>query len=425
MGDIENHRIFRIEGAPSTYQNGQIGFDSSADSDLGFVMFCGKDHNGDTMKMLAKDELARVSGLTILDDDFQMLFENSGNIGVITMTNTVTNLGQMKFVDDLLDSGGIVARFADSAAEAAAFLSDFGDVSLMAAASWLYDNLGSGVTLQDAYETSAGSGISLTDALGPFKVTGDATDTTDIMALTSLNTSTGGDIINLYNEDAGANAIYFNGGAGDGNESLGHLLFADGSISVIGDFSTEGRAFFNAQKYTGEGTSVYGILRAEDDGASDYGEVRVSKGDVTLTSTDDIFLDSASVINIDAVSYLTFSDTSVRDFKNISYSTLTYVSLSSGVADINWTTGTNIQRVNLNANCTGVTMTNAPPGPAELILIFENNSTIHTVTGFSSTTWFGDYDLDTTPYSVPANEKLWVRLIFDGSVYLAQAIGEV
>lgn len=423
MGDIVNRRIFRIEGDPATYQSGQIGFDDGNDSDLGFVMLCGKDHNGDIVRMLAKDKPAQVETLSIINDDFQFLFEDSGNVGVLTATNTVTSLGQLKFLDDLLTGGSIAARFADSAAEATAYVSDFGDSSIMAALSTLYGS--TATDLQTAYEQ--GVGISVTDALGAVAITGDATDTTDILALTSLNSTTGGDIVNLYNDNPDANAIYFNGGAGDGDESLGHMLQADGSISVIGDFSTDGRAFFNAQKYTGEGTSVWGILRAEDDGASAYGEVKTTKGDVEITATDDIFLDSASVISLDATSYITCSDTSVRDVQNFSYNdSLNYVHLSSGVATINWNTGTNIQKIDLDANCTEVAMT-APAGPAELHLIFENTATLHTITNFTGATvkWFGDSDPDTTPYGVPSSEDAIVKLIYDGSIYRAWIMGEV
>jgi hypothetical protein len=421
MGEVVDRRIFETEGDPSTYQDGQTGFDDGVDADLGFVMFCGKDHNSDIIRMLAKDKPAQVQTLSIINDDFQFLFEDTGNVGVLTATNTVTSLGQLKFLDDLLTGGSIAARFADSAAEAAAFVSDFGDSSIMAALSTVHD--AATTDLQTAYEQ--GGGISVTDALGAVAITGDATDTTDILALTSLNTSGGGDIINLYNDDPNANAIYFNGAAGDGDEAPGHLLKADGSISLIGNFSTNGQAFFNAQKYTGEGTTVYGILRAEDTG-SDAGEVKVSSdGNVNITSTDDIILNSASTIQLDATSYITCQDTSVRDVQNISYNdTLTYVNLSSGVANINWNTGTNIQRIDLDANCTQVSMS-APAGPAELHLIFENTASAHTITNFTNTTWYGDSDPDTTPYNVPANENVIVKLIYDGSGYHAWLIGEV
>jgi hypothetical protein len=422
MGEIVDRRIFETEGDPSTYQDGQTGFDDGVDADLGFVMFCGKDHNSDIIRMLAKDKPAQVQTLSIINDDFQFLFEDAGNVGVLTATNTVTSLGQLKFLDDLLTGGSIAARFADSTAEATAFVSDFGDSSIMGALSWLKDNGGAN-TLQEAYE--GGPGIAVTDALGALSITGDVSDTTELLALTSLNGDTGGDVVNLHNDNPDACAIYFNGDAGDGDESSGHLLKADGSISLIGNFSTNGQAFFNAQKYTGEGTTVYGILRAEDTG-SDAGEVKVSSdGNVNITSTDDIILNSASTIQLDATSYITCQDTSVRDVQNISYNdTLTYVNLSSGVANINWNTGTNIQRIDLDANCTQVSMS-APAGPAELHLIFENTASAHTITNFTNTTWYGDSDPDTTPYNVPANENVIVKLIYDGSGYHAWLIGEV
>jgi hypothetical protein len=158
MGEVVDRRIFEAVASPSTYQNKQTGFDGSNDSDLGFKMFCGKDDAGEITKMLAKDKPARISELSIVNDDFQFLFEDSGNIGVLTATNTVTSLGQLKFLDDLLDTGGIVARFADDAAEAAAFLSDFGDASIMGALSWLKDNPVSGLAEGGvAYGASDGS----------------------------------------------------------------------------------------------------------------------------------------------------------------------------------------------------------------------------------------------------------------------------
>jgi len=286
-------------------------------------------------------------------------------------------------------------------------------------------NSGSSISnLQEAYE--GGNTIVSTNSDGLVSISSDASATVPVLTLASGNATTGGDIISINNDNINANAVYFEGSAGDGEEVFGHLLKADGSISILGDFSYNGRAFFNAQKYTGEGTTVYGILRAEDTG-SDSGEVKVdSDGNVTVTSTDDIILNSASTIQLDATSYITCQDTSVRDVQNISYNdTLTYVHLFSGVAFINWITGTNIQKIDLDANCTSVSMTN-PAGPAELHLIFECDGSSRTFTNFSGTViWFGDSNPDTTPYAVPANEDVIVKLIFDGTSYRAWVMSQV
>jgi hypothetical protein len=284
---------------------------------------------------------------------------------------------------------------------------------------------GGGVSnLQEAYE--GGNTIVSTNSDGPVSISSDASATVPVLTLANGNATTSVDVISINNDNINANAVYFEGSAGDGEEVFGHLLKADGSISILGDFSYNGRAFFNAQKYTGEGTTVYGILRAEDTG-SDSGEVKVdSDGNVTVTSTDDIILNSASTIQLDATSYITCQDTSVRDVQNISYNdTLTYVHLSSGVASINWSTGTNIQKIDLDANCTSVSMTN-PAGPAELHLIFECDGSSRTFTNFSGTViWFGDSNPDTTPYAVPANEDVIVKLIFDGTSYRAWVMSQV
>lgn len=290
-------------------------------------------------------------------------------------------------------------------------------------------NSGSSISnLQEAYE--GGNTIVSTDSDGSVSISSGASATIPVLTLASGNATTGGDIISINNDNANANAVYFEGSAGDGDESFGHLLKADGSISVLGDFSYNGRAFFNAQKYTGEGTVVYGILRAEDTG-SDSGEVKVdSDGNVTVTSTNDIILNSTSTIQLDATSYITCQDTPVRNVQNISYNdTLTYVHLSSGVASIDFDTGTNIQRIDLDANCTSVSMTK-PAGPAELHLIFENTASAHTITNFTSTmsqpvTWYGDSDPNTTPYNVPANENVIVKLIYSGSEYHAWLMAQV
>jgi hypothetical protein len=140
MGDVIDKRIFEIVASPSTYQNKQTGFDGSNDSDLGFKMFCGRDDVGVITKMLAKDKPARVQSFRILNGQFSWNFNEVGDVGTLSVANSVTSLGKLEFNDDLLTAGGIKARFADDASEASDFLSDFGNVSLMSAISWLYDN---------------------------------------------------------------------------------------------------------------------------------------------------------------------------------------------------------------------------------------------------------------------------------------------
>ena len=140
MGDLVERRIFHIAAAPTTYQPKQIGFDGSVDAELGFTMVCAKDPSDNITKCLAKDKPARVQSFRILNGQFSWNFNEVGDVGTLSVANSVTSLGKLEFNDDLLTTGGIKARFADSASEAADFLSDFGNVSLMSAISWLYDN---------------------------------------------------------------------------------------------------------------------------------------------------------------------------------------------------------------------------------------------------------------------------------------------
>jgi hypothetical protein len=140
MGDLVERRIFHIAAAPTTYQPKQIGFDGSVDAELGFTMVCAKDPSDNITKCLAKDKPARVQSFRILNGQFSWNFNEAGNVGTLSVANSVTSLGKLEFSDDLLTAGGIKARFADDASEAADFLSDFGNVSLMSAISWLYDN---------------------------------------------------------------------------------------------------------------------------------------------------------------------------------------------------------------------------------------------------------------------------------------------
>jgi hypothetical protein len=140
MGDLVERRIFHIAAAPTTYQPKQIGFDGSVDAELGFTMVCAKDPSDNITKCLAKDKPARVQSFRILNGQFSWNFNEAGNVGTLSVANSVTSLGKLEFNDDLLTAGGIKARFADDASEASDFLSDFGNVSLMSAISWLYDN---------------------------------------------------------------------------------------------------------------------------------------------------------------------------------------------------------------------------------------------------------------------------------------------
>ena len=140
MGDLVERRIFHIAAAPTTYQQKQIGFDGSVDAELGFTMVCAKDPSDNITKCLAKDKPARVQSFRILNGQFSWNFNEAGNVGTLSVANSVTSLGKLEFNDDLLTAGGIKARFADTGTEAADFLSGFGDVSLMAAINWLLDN---------------------------------------------------------------------------------------------------------------------------------------------------------------------------------------------------------------------------------------------------------------------------------------------
>lgn len=142
MGDLVDRRIFHIAADPATYQNKQIGFDGSIDADLNFKMVCGRDDVGAITKMLAKDKPARVQSFQILNGQFSWNFDDTGDVGTLSVADSVTSLGKLEFSDDLLTAGGIKARFADTDTEAANFLSDFGDVSLMSALKWLHDNSG-------------------------------------------------------------------------------------------------------------------------------------------------------------------------------------------------------------------------------------------------------------------------------------------
>ena len=161
MGDLVERRIFHIAAAPTTYQPKQIGFDGSVDAELGFTMVCAKDPSDNITKCLAKDKPARVQSFRILNGQFSWNFNEAGNVGTLSVANSVTSLGKLEFNDDLLTTGGIKARFADSSSEAADFLSDFGNVSLMSAIKWLRDNSGALTGLSTAqvlFGNRSGSG---------------------------------------------------------------------------------------------------------------------------------------------------------------------------------------------------------------------------------------------------------------------------
>lgn len=145
---VTNTRIFEMVADPTTYQNKQTGFDDTADSDLGFKMFSGKDSDGNVTKMLAKDKPAKVQTLDVRDGgQFTTIDDDGFTTSLITAGNTVSGDGRIAFDDDFLSAAGIKARFADSVAEAGSFLAAFGDVSVMKAVDDALGNLSTGQIL--------------------------------------------------------------------------------------------------------------------------------------------------------------------------------------------------------------------------------------------------------------------------------------
>jgi hypothetical protein len=417
MGEIFDRRIFKIVANPNTFKDKQTGFDEDDDADLGFQMFCGKDDNGKVIKMLAKEKPALVQSLDIVNDDFSWNFSDVDNVGTLAVSNTVTGLGRIEFSDDLL-SGIVKARFADTADEATDFVTDFGDVSLFAAMTSLKED----TDLQAAYDN--GRIILLDSSNGPVSLSADATDTCRVLDLTKLNPSDDSEVLRIVNQNADAKSISLSGDAGDGDYADGHLVMATNSLTVGGDFGSDGTAVFHAQQHTSETTTVDAILRAEY--STSYSEVKcTSRGDIVFDCTDDMSIAPDGTLTINPGSHTSFSGTNVRGIKNLTfYQILTSVSLSSGEASINWSTSTNFVVLNLWANCTAVNMTN-PAGPARLTIIVENNSSIHSITGFSATGdvyWYGHVNPDTAAHNVAADETMLIELIFDGTDYHARVL---
>ena len=417
MGEVVDRRIFEIVANPNTFQDKQTGFDASDDGDLGFQMFCGKDDHGHIIKMLAKEKPALVQSLEIVNDDFSWNFSDVDNVGTLTASNTVSGLGRIEFSDDLL-SGTIKARFADTAAEATDFVTDFGDVSMFSALTSLKED----TDLQAAYDN--GGIILIDDSIGPVSISADATDTSRVLSLTHLNPSDDSDVLRIVNQNGDAKSVYLTGSAGDGDYADGHLIMASNSITVGGDFGSDGTAVFHAQQHTSEITTVDAILRAEY--STNYSEVKcTSRGDIVLDCTDDMSIAPDGTLTINPGSHTSFSGTNVRGIKNLTiYQILTSLNLSSGEADINWSDSTNFVIVNLTANCTAVNMSN-PIGPARLTIIFYNTSSVHSVTGFSATGsvfWYGTVNPDTAPHNVGASDTMIVDMMFDGTNYHAMVL---
>jgi hypothetical protein len=417
MGEIVDRRIFEIVANPNTFQDKQTGFDEDDDVDLGFQMFCGKDDNGHVTKMLAKEKPALVQSLDIVNEDFSWNFSDVDNVGTIAVSNTVTGLGRIEFSDDLL-SGTIKARFADTSDEATDFVTDFGDVSMFAAMNSIKEDF----DLQSAYDN--GRIILLDSSNGPVSLSADATDICRVLDLTKLNPSDDSEVLRIINQNADAKSISLSGDAGDGDYADGHLIMASNSITVGGDFGSDGTAVFHAQQHTSEITTVDAILRAEY--STNYAEVKcTSRGDIVFECTDDMSIAPDGTLTINPGSHTSFSGTNVRGIKNLTiYQILTSVALSSGEADIDWSDSTNFVIVNLTANCTAVNMTN-PIGPARLTLIFYNTSSVHSVTGFSATGsvfWYGTVNPDTAPHNVGSSETMVVEMLFDGTNYHARVL---
>lgn len=62
---IEEKKILRIEDSISNVSNGQIAVEATADPDLGYIMFGGKNYLGQATKFLAKDKPARLTTLKL------------------------------------------------------------------------------------------------------------------------------------------------------------------------------------------------------------------------------------------------------------------------------------------------------------------------------------------------------------------------
>lgn len=419
MGELVDRRIFEIVANPNTFQDKQTGFDASDDSDLGFQMFCGKDDHGHVIKMLAKEKPALVQSLDIVNDDFYWNFTDTDDVGTLSASNTVSGLGRIEFSDDLL-SGTIKARFADTASEATDFVTDFGDVSLFAAMTSLKED----TDLQAAYDN--GRIILLDSTRGPVSLSADASDTCRVLDLTKLNPTDSSDVLRIVNQNGDAKSISLIGSAGDGEYSDGHLIMASNSITVGGDFGSDGTAVFHAQQHTSEITTVDAIIRAEH--STDHAEVQcTSRGDINIDCTDDISFTPDGTLTINPGSHTSFSGTNVRSIKNLTYyQVLTDISLSSGELNINWGTSTNFVTSSIWANVTAVNMTN-PIGPARLTMILKNNSTLHSITGFSATgsvIWYGTVNPNMAAHNIAANENMIVEMIFDGTDYHARVLDQ-
>lgn len=228
----EEVRIHRIAAHPSSIEPGQISLMSSDDADMGFRAMGHKAHNGDVLVALAKDQIARVAQL-------------HGNT-------------RLDFSDNLLslaDGGsGLSVRFADSMEEADDFLDDFGDVSVMAAMKYMFDN-GAGVSLDGAHAN--GELITVNDGQSGVGINADVDANVTPLYVRTLNGATDKPTLVLQNAStADAPTIQFDGNAGIG--ASGHLLRTlNGGLSIqeianeTSPFTYQSEAYSRAYRSSG------------------------------------------------------------------------------------------------------------------------------------------------------------------------------
>jgi hypothetical protein len=357
---VVTRRIYHISAASTTLLNTQMGVEDSDDSDLGFRMWCGRDDvgigpkTGTITKFLAKDQKARVTDLEA--------------------TNRV-----------LVTSG------ADVTASAASFTPS-GDFDV--------ETPGGTISLYSGSTTVTADGEINIEA----HRNGPATTASVNLISNSLVTVDAGSVFSVEVGATGYFSISHDGISPD-------IKFAD--YNIVNNWT---------QQYVG----------LCDDGAealqyqSDFGEVSIfaalhaclSGGGASATDTEIVY---GTGSGITSSANMTFAsdvlDLAGRlNVENISYGTETTATFASNTITANFSTGKDMQEVEIDANATTLSLT-APAGGSAKDMTLRIRADGAVTIGTWGNVWWdtNGTNLATSTLAIASGDYVVIKLMYDGS----------
>lgn len=273
---------------------------------------------------------------------------------------------------------------------------------------------GGGGTLDNAYDYGgAGAGAGITADTGAVTIQNNG-ENSALELLQTASSPTATYVQKIQNNDTGStcDGILFSGLAGA--SSTGHRIWSyDGAVSLGSTYTTEGDGYIGVRVPT---TYVQVEMQIPDTAAIYINGL----GDAHISATDEVFVVAVNGVDIDAP-IVDLNDSVVEfDMHTASYASGTVT------ADFS-SSGGKHNYVAITGNVTTFTITS--PGTTSgktvdglKLEIFASGGS-YTITGFSGFMWFGSYNPDSVPYTIPAGERVTIMAYYTStSGYRAQLI---